>query len=213
MVESLDVVVEKKVKPMLDDAMKRYLGITVSEIRADISDKLKRSSLLSIDTSIPFKQAKRQFKKQYLIQLLHRHRGNISEVARIADLDRRSLHRLIVRFKIDVATVRERAPALTYVKQEAVKDIIEHTLEAYKEIINPSKLQQLYRHTSALSQDIARQLPESPLTMKEAVQDFERRYLHIALEEHKGNISRTARDIGLRFESLHRKLKQLGLLA
>ena len=111
MVESLDVVVEKKVKPMLDDAMKRYLGITVSEIRADISDKLKRSSLLSIDTSIPFKQAKRQFKKQYLIQLLHKHRGNISEVARIADLDRRSLHRLIVRFKIDVATVRERAPA------------------------------------------------------------------------------------------------------
>jgi DNA-binding NtrC family response regulator len=40
---------------------------------------------------------------------------------------------------------------------------------------------------------------------------FEKQYFEKALKENKGNVSKTARKIGLRYETLHRKLKKLGL--
>jgi DNA-binding NtrC family response regulator len=40
---------------------------------------------------------------------------------------------------------------------------------------------------------------------------FEVQYFKKALKENKDNISKTARKIGLRYETLHRKLKSLGL--
>jgi DNA-binding NtrC family response regulator len=208
---SLDGVVEKKIKPMLDSAMQKYLGIAISEVRADISDKLKKSSLFIIDTSVPFKEAKKRFKEQYIVQLLHKYRGNISEVARMAGIDRRSLHRLIAEFKIDVVVVRDTAPSLQYVRREAVRDIIEHALDKYKDVLSPGRLEDFYKHTSSLSQNIVKSLPEDPLSLKEAVIAFEKKYVQQALKEHNHNISKTARAIGLRFESLHRKMKQIGL--
>ena len=48
--------------------------------------------------------------------------------------------------------------------------------------------------------------------MKDAEREFEKKYLKAALQENDNNISKTARKIGLRFETLHRKLKSLGLI-
>ena len=42
---------------------------------------------------------------------------------------------------------------------------------------------------------------------------FERSYLEAALERHGGNISETARTLGLRRQSLQRTLKRLGIRA
>ena len=69
----LEEVVSAKVKPMVEEAMQKYLGVTIAEIESDISDRIKKSPMLEISTSIPFKKAKREFKKAYLARLLRIH--------------------------------------------------------------------------------------------------------------------------------------------
>ncbi len=48
-------------------------------------------------------------------------------------------------------------------------------------------------------------------TIKEASQDFERIFLEHKLQQNNWNIQETARQIGIKRQSLHRKLKELGL--
>lgn len=209
----LERLVEIKVKPMLEEAMQKSLGITVAELETDISDKLKKSVLLefAIDTDLKFKESKRKFKKEYIARLLQLNFGNVAEVARVAMVDRRSIHRIVADMKIQVQKFRDELQKGQYVKQMAVQDIIQESLEHYKSALNPIKYQRLYREAPNLSKNIVKELPETPATLKEAEEEFERKYLTKTLSENKGNISKTARKIGLRFETLHRKLKKLGI--
>ena len=48
MASNLEEQIEKKVKPILDKAMHRFLGITVDEIKSDMTDKLKKSPMLDL---------------------------------------------------------------------------------------------------------------------------------------------------------------------
>ncbi len=213
--ESLDYVIDKKVKPLIDKAMKDYLGITVNEIEADISDKLLKSPLLDVDvdTHIPFKKAKERFKETYLLKLLKHKYGNVTMVADIANVDRRSVHRLVKKFGIDVHEMRKEMTKVAYLKQLRVTDIIEHTLDQYKQVIQPERLEGFYKNVPELSKTIIKELPDNYLTLKQAEHLFEKEYLQKALDENKGNISKTARAIKLRYETLHRKLKQLQINA
>lgn len=209
----LESLVSIKVKPLLEDAMHRNLGVTITEIESDISDKLKRGSLweFDIDTGLKFKEAKRKFKREYIARLLQLHGGNVADVAKAADVDRRSVHRFVAEMRLKVDELRENALRREYAKEVAVTDLIQGALEQYKGALNPAKYERLYNEAPQLSRNIARELPESPKTLKEAEREFERRYVEKALVEHGGNISKTARKIGLRFETLHRKIKGLGL--
>jgi DNA-binding NtrC family response regulator len=60
---------------------------------------------LLLDSSVPFKDAKAQvldaFERQYLIDLLHRHKMHISRAAREAGIDRRHLYRLLDKYGIE----------------------------------------------------------------------------------------------------------------
>jgi two-component system nitrogen regulation response regulator NtrX len=49
------------------------------------------------------------------------------------------------------------------------------------------------------------------VSLKQARQDFERRYILEVLEQSGGNISRTAQLLGIERSNLHRKLRQLKL--
>ena len=60
-----------------------------------------------------------------------------------------------------------------------------------------------------LSSDIVKKLPAVEMSWDDAEVEFEKKYLEKALAENKGNISKTAKAIGLRYETLHRKLKKL----
>lgn len=211
--ENLEEVIDYRVKPMLDSAMRRYLGVTVNEIRSDISDKLRRSTLLDpdIDISMKFKDAKKKFKSKYFSKLLRRFFGNVSAVADAAGVDRRSVHRHINEFKIEVERFRQEMLKLDYLKEVAVSDIIETTLDEYKQIINPEKMGKLYDNVSELSKEIIKELPETLMSLDEAEIEFERAYIKKALDANKWNITKTAKKIGLRYETLHRKITQLGL--
>lgn len=212
--EKLERLIEQKVKPIVEEAMQKHLGITISEVEHDISDRIKKSPLIEfdIDISVPFKQAKRLFKKKYINRLLQLNLGNVAEVARISGLDRRSVHRLITELDIDPDRFRQVLMRGAYVKKAEVKNIIESSVEHYKSALNPEKYHQFYEHVPELSEDIARELPESPLPLKDAEKEWEKRFLSRALANNNHNISRTAKKIGLRFETLHRKLKSLGLI-
>ncbi len=215
MAGELERLIESKVKPMLEEAMQKNLGITVSELETDISDRLKKSSLLEfeVDTRLKFKDAKKKFKREYVAHLLQLNFGNVAEVAKIAFVDRRSIHRIVAEMKIEVQKFREILQKGEYVKQLAVQDIIQESLEHYKTSLNPRKYEALYKQAPSLSKNITKELPETPKTLKEAEKEFETRYFTKALTENDGNISKTARKIGLRFETLHRKLKSLGISA
>lgn len=215
MKSALEQLLDSKVKPMLEEAMHKNLGITVPELETDISDKLKRSSLLEfeVDTKLSFKDAKRKFKREYVARLLQLNFGNVAEVAKIALVDRRSIHRIVADMKIEVQKFRDMMQKGEYVKQLAVQDIIQESLEHYKSALNPRKYEALYKQAPQLSKHIIRELPEAPKTLKDAEKEFEIQYFTKALQENNGNISKTARKIGLRFETLHRKLKVLGITA
>ncbi len=210
--EDLEKVIKSRVKPIIDEAMQKFIGARIVELETDLSDRIANPLHdMEIDTSVEFKKAKEMFKKSYLIKLLQTHLGNISKVAEISGIDRRSIHRIIKNLKIDAEKIRKNLLSEEYVKEEEVKDIIETTLGEYKGIINPKKLKKMYAGVPELSKDIIKELPKSPFTLKEAEEEFEKRYIMKALKENKFNISKTAKKIGLRYETLHRKMKALGL--
>jgi len=208
----LENLINVKVKPLLDEAMQKNLGITVSELESDISNKLKTGVFeFNIDTSMKFKHAKRKFRQDYVSRLLNLHLGNVADVARVANMDRRSIHRIVAEMKLDVERLRNALERGAYVKELAVRDIIQNCLENYKPSLNPLKYEALYKQAPVLSKNIVKELPESPKTLKQAEKEFEIKYLKKALEENNWNVSKTARKIGLRFETLFRKLKILGI--
>jgi len=209
--QELENLVEKRVKPIVEKAMHDYFGVTIAEIESDISDKIKHNPLLDfeIDTKIPFKKAKRQFKKTYLSRLLKQRSGHITDVARISGLDRRSVHRLILELRIKVENFRKELKNAEYTKHEAVQNIVEDAVETYKSALNPNKLKEFYRHAPSISKNIVRELPKAPVTLSAAEKAFEKAYIKKALKQNNNNISKTAKKIGLRFETLHRKIRAL----
>ncbi|MBI5065566.1 hypothetical protein HZA97_04995 [Candidatus Woesearchaeota archaeon] len=209
----LDKALDERVKPLLAEAMHKFLGVSVDEIKSDISDKIKKSPLIDylVDTNVPFKKAKKNFKKYYISKMLMLHFGNISEVAKILGLTREALHRAVKELKIDPNEYRRELFRKEYIKEIKIKDILEKTFETYKSSLNPEKLEQMYQNLPVLSKNIVKELPDDELTLKEAERKFERRFLKKALEESNNNMSKAAKRMGLRFETLHRKLKKLGL--
>lgn len=98
-----------------------------------------------------------------------------------------------------------------YYQKEAVDAILKDTLDNYRQIIVPERLKKMYKNVDKLSSEIVEELPPVEMSWEEAEREFEKRYLEKALKENKGNISLTAKKIGLRYETLHRKLKKIGM--
>jgi DNA-binding NtrC family response regulator len=203
--------VEEKVKPLLEEAMHRYLGVHVSEIESDISDLL-HSPLLGflVDSTLPYRKAKAAFQRFYILRALRRSQGNISDAAALLAVSRRTLHRLISRHGISAGEVRRDARSGEYARITEVQGLIERTLSTYRAALNPSRFTDLYKHAPVLSKDIIKEMPERLLSLDEAEREFERQYFRELL---KGapTVVGAARKAGIRYETLFRKLKELKL--
>ena len=211
--KNLEKVLDKKVRPIVDNAMQKFLGVTIEELSKDITGKLENPLAdLQLPPGASFKEAKRRFRQHYLKMLLRINYGNISEAAKQAEIDRRSIHRVVKDAHIDVAKIRKDMQRTYDVRQEAVSNIIAETLDRYKQVLHPEKLQEAYQHVGEVSKTILDQLPEEPFSLKQAEEQFEREFLHQALEENQFNITKTARKIKVRYETLHRKTKRFGLI-
>ncbi|MBI5398160.1 hypothetical protein HZB03_01730 [Candidatus Woesearchaeota archaeon] len=201
----------KNLEPIIDEALHKFLGVTIEELNKDISEKLQKSPLLefTIDTRIGFKAAKHRFKQEYLRRLLRVSYGNISEVARRAGVDRRSIHRIVKEAGIDVGRIREEMIKPYEIRQKAVNTIIEDVLDHYKNVIHPLKFDTIYKNVDSVSKTIVTELPKEDTALQDAEEEFERAFITKALSENKNNLSATAKIIGLRYETLLRKMKAL----
>lgn len=211
--EDLERVIREKIEPKIGQSLHKLLGVTIGELSRDITAKLGRNPFVefNIDTKLKFKDAKKRFKEAYLKKLLMMTYGNVSEVARIADVDRRSVHRLVKKGKIDISKIRNDMVKAYVVKQSTINSMIENVLDDYKNVLHPHTLEKAYKNVSDLSREIIENLPEAPLTLKDAEEIFEKDYLHKALEENDNNLTETAHRIGLRHETLWRKCRKLAI--
>lgn|SRR3989338_8554223 len=211
---ALEEVLNKKVKPLIKEATSRFLGVNIDKLNEDIGSLLHKPTLLGIkiDTSLSFKDAKKKFKQEYLEKLLKLNLGNITEVARLTKTDRRSIHRLINELEIEVKKIKKELVKPYDIKLSSLNIEIEHVLDKYKQVLHPDKLKSIYRNVDHISEEILKELPEQPLTLQEAVEEFEKKYLKTVLKNNNDNISRTARAIGLRYETLHRKCRKLEII-
>jgi len=197
---------KQEIKPFVETAMHEFLGVKIEEVNDDISSKLIEGRLeYPITVSIPFKQAKEQFKRHYLIRLLMLTKGNISEAAKIAGVERRHFHRLINQFKIDAEQFRN--PIYVYEKNDDkyVKEVISDVLKKYE--ITKEKSDYVDEKTTKC---LSKRVEEPRLSLKEALDLFEKEYFQTALKEFK-SLSNTARSLKIRYETLIKKIKKLNL--
>jgi len=210
--ETLEKSLKEKIEPYLEETMQRFLGIKIDELERDITDKIEKKLIgYTIHIELPFKLAKNMFKREFIQKIIQTHQGNVSEVAKLIGLDRRSIHREIKKLDIDVKNLRKKMYKIGYFKKEAMDLAIRKTLDSYKNILHPSKLKKFYEEVPLISQNIVKFLPKKILKWKEAEEEFEKIYLKKILEENQWNLSQTAKQIDLRYETLIRKIKKLQL--
>jgi DNA-binding NtrC family response regulator len=208
---NLEKVVKDKIEPLLEEAMQRFLGVTIRELENDITEKIEHNKLVGIlvRTDLPFKAAKKEFKKEFLMRTIQTHYGNISEVADIVGLDRRSIHRDLKSLNVDVKKLREKLYKPKYFEKEAVDQMLRKTLEQYKSVIRSEKLGQMVEYVPELSEQIVNILPDKTLRWKDAEREFERVYLTSVLKENNNDVRKAAQRIGIRYETLLRKSRKV----
>ncbi len=208
----LEKTIEEKISPMLEKSMEDTWGISIPKIESDITDKLKNpKSNIYISTELKFNEAKKEFKKEFFKQELRLHQGNISELAENLDLDRRSVHRTVKKLNIDMDLIRHQPLSEDEFQEEQINKTIKSTLDQYKEIIQPPKIEQMYKEMESLSRNIVKILPLYKSTWKSAETMFEKEFLTHALKKTDWNIEKAAKNTGLCLETVYRKIKKLNL--
>lgn len=81
--------------------------ILPQDLPDQVRQRPQRPSFTLPGRDLPMKDAKREwiraFEREYLIDLLRRHSGNISQAAKTAGIDRKTIHRLITKYQIKQA--------------------------------------------------------------------------------------------------------------
>mgnify|MGYP003972152763 CR=1 FL=1 len=129
--KDLEIVLDKKVKPLIKDATTKFLGVGIEKLNEDITSTLSRSSFgdIKVDYSSDYKKAKKQYKKDFLSRILVLNLGNISEAAKLLGLDRRTLHRMVKEFNIDVNKIKPELLRPYPIKVSALSGAIEEVLD------------------------------------------------------------------------------------
>ena len=197
---------KQKIEPLVEESMKNFLGVKIKEVNEDITNKLANQVLkVDFDTNMKFKTAKKRFKLKFITTLLQSCYGNVSKVAQISNLDRRSIHRLIKKFNIDIERFRKGPYYFTQdQKDNYVYSVVEDVLSKYDVTKNKK-----YELTKDHIKDISLQLPDINLTYEDAMKEFEIQFITKALEENKFNATQTAKKIGVAKETLSRKVNSI----
>ena len=176
--KDLEETIKEKVSPMLEETMEKHWGITIPQLGEELSDKLKNPQLnIYVPANLSFSAAKKVFKAEFLKRELRLQKGNISQLAKVLGIDRRSVHRVIKRLGIDIDVVREKIQSGENYQQDFVDQALRSTLEQYKEIIQPQKMEKMYQEVGTLSRNIAKVIPHQDVTWKEAEKEFEKHEL------------------------------------
>ena len=179
----------------------------VPKVKEDISSNLEFRLLVTVDLSKPFKQAKKDFLKNYLNDILTLSLGNISLAAKRAQLHRRHLHRIINDLDIDPNVHKKELLKPQEYLRENVHNIIEDTLANFDD---DDRIRQIYSNLDDISVIISKNM--GPVSYDEALELFEKEYIEKALKENNYNISETADAIDMNERTLYRKLSRLNIV-
>ncbi|MFH0700981.1 MAG: helix-turn-helix domain-containing protein [Candidatus Woesearchaeota archaeon] len=206
--QDLEEALKEKVSPLLEETMEKSWGITIPKLETDITDSLKNPQLnIYIPPNLTFSEAKKVFKGEFIKRELRLNKGNVSQLAKLLKVNRRSVHRVIK----DLGIKKDATLSKDEYHQDLIGQSIRSTLEQYKQIIHPQQMEKMYQEVPSLSRNIAKFIPFEELSWKEAEREFEKQFLRQALHENGNNISKTAQKIELRVETLYRKVKKLEL--
>ncbi|MBT4604021.1 hypothetical protein HOC01_00130 [archaeon] len=179
----------------------------------NLSELLKTNkSKIPIHYELTFKESKKKFKESFFRKELSKHQ-NISMLSKFLGIDRRSIHRAIKDF--DLIAIKKSKTSQDYYQNiksyKNFKDLLKGYNEQNSEELNwgmPKIEEQIITDQKINHKDKIEEM-----TWKQAKLDFELRYLKMLLK-HK-NPSQTnkslANKIGLRPETLSRKLKKLNI--
>ncbi|MAG61096.1 hypothetical protein CL619_04885 [archaeon] len=208
--KTLEDTIIDKVRPLIHDSIEKTWGLAIPKLEEDITSKLaKEQTTIPIQFSLPYSEALAAFKKEFFERELRKHH-NISFLANLLGVSRRSVHRSIKDLGIDVPKISKEEQK-NYFKEQKIYNSLREALLEYRTLFKEDKMQALYSTLPTLSKTLAQELPEQEAsTWRKAKRDFEIRYLrhHIALGD---KLKVVAKRIGMRAESLSRKLKVLGL--
>ncbi len=210
--KGLEAAIKDKVIPLIGKSMEKHWGLKIPKIEEDISDRLSQSTVDSfIHFNLSFEDAKKKFKADFLRRELIRHRGNISQLAKYLGINRRSIHRAIKELDLEVDRLEIKSYSLQIEHEKYVDNIIRSSFDQYKGLINEEKIERIYQDIPKLSKNIAFSIPDEEMTWKEAELAFEKEYFKYHLKTNKETTKQLAERVGLRPETVCRKLKKLGL--
>lgn len=208
--KTLEDTIIEKVRPLIHDNIEKTWGLAIPKLEDDITSKLaKEQTTIPIRFSLNYIDALSAFKRDFFEREL-RKQHNISFLAKLLGVSRRNLHRSIKELGIDVEK-KTKDEQKNYFKEKEIYNSLREALLEYRSLFREEKMDELYNTLPNLSKTLAQELPEQEAcTWKKAKRDFETRYLrhHIALGD---KLKVVAEKIGMRAESLSRKLKVLGL--
>ena len=125
--------------------MEKSWGITIPQLESDITDRLKNPRLeFYIPAASTFQQAKRLFKAEFIKKELRLHKGNISQLAKTLEIDRRSIHRTIKDLDVDLGNIRNLPETQERYQEQLVDEAIRTSLDQYRDLIQPEKMEKMY---------------------------------------------------------------------
>jgi DNA-binding NtrC family response regulator len=193
------------ISSIVEKVLKKY-SHEIPMLKDSLSTNLEFRLLFSIDLSKPFKEARKEFIKNYLNDVLTLSLGNISTAAKKAQLHRRHIHRMINELDVDPESHRRQMLKPEEYMKTYVYNVLEETLSG----LDPGdKLSKVYSQMEDISSLIARDM--GSISFDDALQLFEKEYIERALKANGLSIPRTAHIIRMSERTLYRKVSRLGL--
>lgn len=208
-ITGIEETLKEKVSPLLEETIEKNLGVSFPQLESDITDQLMSAPFdMYIPEHLDFKQAKKHFKTEFLKRELQLHFGNISQVAKVLGMDRRTIHRAMKSLHIERSLLERNYDVRSYYRN-LVDKTIRSTLDQYKEILHPIKMERMYEEVPRLSRSIVPFVQHKEVHWKEAEREFEKQFFQRRVQKHNGNVAQAAREIRIRPETLYRKIKKL----
>ncbi len=197
----------KNLSSIFYNELDKYTALEEKELK-NLSGNLEFKLLFNIDLNKPFKEAKKDFVRSYLNDLIVLSLGNVSRAAQKAGIHRRHLHRMINEFEIDLTSHRKELIKPAKYMKDYVQDVLEETLTNFEE---KEKIEDVYSSLNDISSVVAENIKHIPY--EEALFIFEREFIQNALKANLYDLKKTAKTLEISSRTLYRKLNKLGLVA
>ena len=127
--KTLEDTIIERVRPFITENMEKTWGLAIPKLEEDITSKLaKEQTTIPIRFTLTYEKALQEFKKEFFRRELQKHQ-NISFLAKLLGVSRRSVHRSIKELGITVPKKTKEEQKQYFKEQEIYKTLREALLE------------------------------------------------------------------------------------